>query len=387
MSAGRTGSKANSVKKVKKSSTTPTENGKPETSSRVQALQRSELVQKVQAKYGAAILRSASASPDSALYLPTGSFRLNQALGGGWRVGRIHTVYGKKSSGKTALCLNSVAEMQKRCADCLLRAERCTCKHYREPVCVYIDVEGTWEDDWARALSVNTDSLLLSQPDHQEQTLDIAEGLLRSTEVDLLVLDSIAFMTPAKEIEESTGKALQAEQARVLGRGIRKFVSAINYCGNIRGRRPTIMCTNQVRAVIGGQAFGPKEISPGGFAPGFASTSEVKCWAGAYEMDKETGKPIYAELNYKVEKNKASGAKMQGNWFLLVNDFGKKKKGEFYEELALVETGVALGLVQKNGTAWRCMDEGYRSKALLVDKLIENVEFRETYETQLQALL
>ena len=201
-----------------------------------------ELFKKIRKKHGDNILvRGADYQHRNLLRIPTGITQLDYALGGGWPVGRVSIVYGHKSTGKTSLLTRGIANAQKMCSNCWAphteeaevvdpetgEIRYCTCDDYNAPVIAYLDVEGTYDLDWATRIGVDTESLILSVPDYAEQTLDIAEALVRSTEVDILIIDSLAFLSTAKEIEESTGKALQAEQARVLGRAIRKFVSAI----------------------------------------------------------------------------------------------------------------------------------------------------------------
>jgi len=127
----------------------------------------------------------------------------------------------------------------------------CGCKKFREVVCAFIDVEGTFDKPWALRNHVDLDKLLLSIPEYAEQSLDMADALMRSGECDIVVLDSIAFLTPAKEIEESTEKETMGVQPRVVGKGTRKFVSGLNSVGMHHGRRPTLFLTNQIRMKLG----------------------------------------------------------------------------------------------------------------------------------------
>jgi recombination protein RecA len=355
--------------------------------SRFDDFSKGDLLKQFRKKWGKGIMQAAPDFDVSLARIPAEIFEFDRALGGGWPVGRFNIIYGDKSCGKTAVCLKSLASAQKRCANCwsYITEEGCVCGDYREPICAYLDVEGTWNEAWAKALGVDTDKLLLSIPDHAEQALDMSEALLDSGDVDFVVLDSIAFLTPIKEIEESSGKALQAEQARTLGRGIRKFVSAINRVGNQTGRRPTVLCTNQIRMKLG-VMFGNPETQSGGRAPGYAATTEVKCWGAKYEMDKATGTATYVNLSFRVEKNKASGAKMQGEWRLMVKD-DKKLKGQTYDEPALVLKGISSGLVEKAGNGWLCLGEKFKSKDVMVDRLIADLTWQETYQAELLKIL
>lgn len=349
----------------------------------------SELLAKMQKKFGASILSTASKFEGAPLRLSSGVFFVDYGLGGGWPMGRWNIVYGEKSSGKTALCLHTIASAQRSCARCWSPApggECMGCGTYREPVIGYIDVEGTWDTVWASAIGVDPERLLLSQPEYQEQTLDIAEGLMRSDMVDLLFIDSLAFLTPQKEIEESSGKALQAEQARVLGRGVRKIVAAQNYVGNKKGHRPTIICTNQLRMKIG-VMFGDPHVQSGGKAPGFAATTEVKCWSGGKAdqlIDDVTGKLVYIDLHFKVEKNKSAAAKYEGVWRLMTSDTEMKKKGSVAEESELLEKGLMSGLVNKiTAQKLECLGEEYRAKSQIMQKMMTDPEFQDLYKGEL----
>jgi recombination protein RecA len=324
----------------------------------------------------------------------TGIFMLDYALGGGFPAGRTNIVWGGKSTGKSDICTRALANAQMLCSNCykVLPAfasfvvadadgvmDVCSCDEPRDHVCAYIDVEGTWDQEWARNHGVNTDTVLLSVPEYAEQTLDIAEGLLLSGEVDFLVIDSLAFLTPAKEIEESTAKALQAEQARVLGRGIRKFGAALNKLGNQTGRRPTLLFTNQIRMKVG-LLFGNPETQPGGNAPGFSATTETKTYGGKYQMDDVTGRPIHVDLDFRVEKNKSAGAHIEGSWRLMLSDGELKKKGEVYDEPALVDKALALGLIEKvNNSNWKCLGESHRSKSAIVQMLAKDPAAKQVF--------
>ncbi len=366
---------------------------KPKDNDRFDEVMNSDLVQKMKKKFGMSIVNPASRFEDTPLRLTTGAFFVDYGLGGGWPMGRWNTVYGEKSSGKTALCLKTIASAQQSCANCWCEAPngKCTgCGKYRMPVVGYIDVEGTWDSTWAKTLGIDIDRLLLSQPEFQEQTLDIAEALLRSESTDLLVIDSLAFLTPQKEIEESTGKALQAEQARVLGRGVRKIVAAQNYVGNKIGRRPTILCTNQMRMKIG-VMFGDPHVTPGGKAPGFAATTEVKCWSGAkadYLVDEVTGKTVYVDLHFKVEKNKSSASNFTGVWRLMTASTELKKKGDLYDEPAIVEKAVTCGFVVQHSTQrLECLGENFRAKSLIAQRMMEDPNFNHAFRVGLLSSL
>jgi len=357
--------------------------------SRLDDYMASDLIKKVQKKYGKNILQKAKDyGIQKVARIPSGVFFVDYALGGGFPAGRANILWGHKSTGKTALCLRMLGNMQKLCANCYSRAVDgvCACGKYREPVCVYMDIEGTWDHAWAQLMGVDENRMILSVPEFAEQALDITEAHLRSGEVDLVVIDSIAFLTPAKEIEESTGKALQAEQARVVGRAIRKFNSALNHCGMKFNRRPTIMFTNQVRMKIG-LLFGNPETQPGGFAAGFQATTEVHTYGGKYEMDEITGQPVWVDMKFRVEKNKSSGAKMEGEWRLMLSDTENKKKGDVADEAELIATGQRIGLISGSGSSWECLGENYKGKSKITERILLDPDFKTMYQEALLKVL
>lgn len=362
---------------------------------RLKALMASDLIKKIKKKHGKNILTPADEFHIQHVpRIQTGIFFYDYALGGGFPAGRPSIVWGHKSTGKTVMCLRAMGTAQRLCANCYTptidpftgEEVGCQCGDFRETICAFLDVEGSWDKEWAQLHGVNTERVILSVPEYAEQTLDIAEALIRSGEVDFLVIDSLAFLTPAKEIEESTAKALQAEQARVLGRGIRKFGAALNHMGNVTGRRPTLLFTNQIRMKVG-LLFGNPETQPGGYAPGFAAATETKTFGGKYEIDDVTGRPIHVNLSYRVEKNKTAGAKVEGEWRLMLADTSIKKKGEVYEEPAMVDMGIKVGLVEKSGSGWLCLGEKYKSKSLLATVMVQDPNLKARYGETLMNVL
>jgi len=178
--------------------------------SRLDKVLGSETMKAITKRHGVSIIRRASEHHSAnSQFIPSGSLSMDWILGGGWRVGGIHTVWGPKSSGKTTTLLMTIGNAQQMCANCwnfavffdektgeVLKDPTCPCGSFRECVVGYINNEGTWSQPWAQGLGVNTDSLLLSEPEYAEQSLDIAEALIRDGNIDILAMDSIAFMTP-----------------------------------------------------------------------------------------------------------------------------------------------------------------------------------------------
>lgn len=357
-----------------------------------------KVVGAIQKEHGKGILARAQDQRYQRVYrIKTGIFPLDYALGGGIPAGCTTIIYGHKSTGKSVISLRALAGAQQTCTLCYTSGQidpktgevkPCACGKLREHLCAYVDVEGSWDAEWARLCGVRVEDLLLSRPEYEEQALDMIEALLRSNEVDFIVVDSLAFLTPAKEIEESAGKALQAEQARVLGRGIRKFLSAMNYVENRTARRPTLLYTNQFRMKTG-VVFGSNETTSGGLAPGFSAAVEIRTSGGKYELDETTERPVHVDLDFRIDKNKTSVARIAGSWRLCLADTALKKKGETSDEPAMVEWGIRIGLVeQETGKkGWLFLGEKFQTKALLVERLIRDPIFRQIYEQTLVQVL
>lgn len=359
-------------------SDTPVEEG-TESKDRLTSLLASELMAKIHKKHGGSILmRASDFKVQERPRISTGIFQLDYALGGGFPVGLVSTLYGNKSSSKTSTFLRAISNAQKMCSTCHKyltdEAWGCRCKKPRDFVIAYMDVEGTLDIPWARALGVDTDRMIISVPEYAEQTFDISEALVRSGECDILVIDSIAFLTPQKEIEESIEKDQMGIQPRIVGRGIRKFIAAVNGVGNESGRRPTVWFTNQMRQKIG-VMFGSPDVQPGGNAPGFAAATETKLWSGKYEMDSITQKPLAVEINFRVEKNKTSGAKMEGIYRMYTSDTSVNKKGDIDDGSQLVDHGERIGLIYKSG-GYQCNGEAFRIKEDLLNRLAKDSLFK-----------
>ena len=357
--------------------------------SRASQVMASETLAKMKKKWGNNIIQMASDDRVREKYIiPSGIFQLDWALGGGWPAGRINTVYGMKSSSKTTCMLNTIAQAQLLCAKCFTPQVEgaCKCETYREHVCAFIDVEGTWDDKWARAAGVNPEKLVYSRPEYAEQSLDILETLLRSGDVDLIVLDSLAFLTPMKEIEESVDKETMGAQARVVGKGIRKLVSALTNAKNENGRFPTLFFTNQIRMKIG-VMFGNPETMPAGLGPQFASSTEVKMWAGKYSMDDATSKPLHVDMNFRVEKNKAASPRMEGDFRLMLAATETKQQGALYDEEALIKFAEKFGLVEGRGNSWTAMGEKFGGRSLIERRLLTDPPFKKNFKDTLMKVL
>ena len=251
--------------------------------------------------------------------IPTGSLALDIALGiGGVPRGRIVEIFGPESSGKTTLALHLIAQAQKRGG-----------------VAAFIDAEHALDPNYARAIGVNLDALLLSQPNSGEQALEIMDALVRSGAVDIIVVDSVAALVPEAEIAGAMGDAQVGLQARLMSQAMRKLASSISQS------KTTVVFVNQIRQTISGMGWGPTTTTTGGLALKFYASVrlEIKRLGSIEEGDNRVG----SETVVKVVKNKLAPPFKEAKFDIIYG------KGISYER-ELIKTGEQLGLVKKSGS-------------------------------------
>jgi recombination protein RecA len=288
--------------------------------------------------------------------IPTGSIGLNAALGvGGYPKGRIIEIYGPESSGKTTLAIHAIAECQKTGG-----------------VAAFIDAEHAFDRFYAEKLGVDIDNLLISQPDNGEQALEIADQLIRSSAVDILVVDSVAALTPKKEIEGDMGDSAVGLHARLMSQALRKLT------GTIAKTKTTCIFINQLREKIG-VMFGNPETTTGGNALKFYASVRLDIRKSQSIKDGET--ILGNRVKVKVVKNKVAPPFRKAEFEILFGE-GISKIGE------IVDMGVEYDIIKKNGSWFSYGDTKLGQGAEAVKEMLkDNPELTEELEAKIMQVI
>ena len=286
-----------------------------------------DTIKSIQTKFGeGAIMKLGDAPKVDISVIPTGSIGLDIALGiGGLPRGRIIEIFGPESSGKTTLALHVVAEAQKLGG-----------------VCAYIDAEHAMDPEYAKNIGVKIQELLISQPDTGEQGLEITESLVRSGKIDVIVIDSVAALTPKDEIEGDMGQQHMGKQARLMSQALRKLTAIVHKSKTL------VIFINQIRMQIG-VMFGNPETTPGGKALKFYTS--VRLDIRRIAQIKKGEEVVGSRTRVKVVKNKVASPFKQTEFDIIYGE-GISLEGE------LLALGEKLGVVTKSGTSYSYTPEG-----------------------------
>jgi recombination protein RecA len=288
--------------------------------------------------------------------IPTGSLTLDIALGvGGYPMGRVVEIYGPESSGKTTLTLHAIAECQRKGG-----------------IAAFIDAEHAFDRTYAESLGVNTDDLIVSQPDNGEQALEIADNLVRSGAIDILIIDSVAALTPKAEIEGEMGDARVGLHARLMSQALRKLT------GTISKTNCCVVFINQLREKIG-VMFGNPETTTGGNALKFYSS--VRLDIRRSTQIKDGDRVMGNRTRVKVVKNKVAPPFRLAEFDIMYGQ-GISKAGE------LIDLGVEHDILTKSGSWFSYGDTRLGQGRDTVKQLfIDNPELAEEVEAKIKALL
>ena len=302
------------------------------------------------------VMKMSDTAVENMEVIPTGSLGMDVALGvGGYPRGRVVEIYGPESSGKTTLTLHAIAEAQKAGG-----------------IAAFIDAEHAFDKFYAENLGVDIDNLIISQPDHGEQALEITENLIRSGAVDIVVIDSVAALTPKSEIEGEMGDSKMGLHARLMSQALRKLT------GTISKTNCTVIFINQLREKIG-VMFGNPETTTGGNALKFYAS--VRLDIRRRTQIKEGDRVIGNSTKVKVVKNKVAPPFQIAEFDIMYGE-GISKVGE------ILDIGVELGIVKKSGSWFSYGETKLGQGRDAVKGLIkDNLELAEELEGKIKAAI
>ena len=314
-------------------------------------------MQKIEKDFGkGSIMKLGDEQIEDVEVIPTGSLTLDAALGvGGYPKGRIIEIYGPESSGKTTLAIHAIAEAQKAGG-----------------IAAFIDAEHAFDRFYAAKLGVNVDELLISQPDNGEQALEIADQLIRSSAIDIIVVDSVAALTPKAELEGEMGDNKVGLQARLMSQALRKLTSTISKTNT------TCIFINQLREKIG-VMFGNPETTTGGNALKFYAS--VRLDIRRVTTLKDGDQPIGNQVRVKIVKNKVAPPFRKAEFEITFGE-GISRTAE------IIDLGTELGIIKKSGSWFSYNDAKIGQGRDAVKRMLkDNPEMAEEIEAQIKEAL
>ena len=317
----------------------------------------SAVMDKIEKDFGkGAIMKMSSKAVEIVPVIRSGSITLDQALGiGGYPKGRVIEIYGPESSGKTTLAIHAIAEAQKAGG-----------------IAAFIDAEHAFDSTYAQKLGVDIDELLISQPDNGEQALEIADHLIRSSAIDIVVIDSVAALTPKAEIEGEMGEAKMGLQARLMSQALRKLTASISKTGTV------CIFINQLRYKIG-VVYGNPETTTGGNALKFYASVRVDIRKASVIKDGE--EQMGARAKVKIVKNKLAPPFRRAEFDIMYGE-GISKLGE------IIDLGVDNGIIKKSGSWFSYGDQKLgQGRDAVKEALKNNDALRDEIETKVRAAL
>ena len=317
----------------------------------------SAVMDKIEKDFGkGAIMKMSDRAVDKVPVIPSGSVTIDHALGiGGYPKGRIIEIFGPESSGKTTLAIHAIAEAQKAGG-----------------IAAFIDAEHAFDSTYAQKLGVDIDDLLISQPDNGEQALEIADHLIRSSAIDIVVIDSVAALTPKAEIEGEMGEAKMGLQARLMSQALRKLTASISKTGTV------CIFINQLRDKIG-VVYGNPETTTGGNALKFYASVRVDIRKASVIKDGE--EQMGARAKVKIVKNKLAPPFRRAEFDIMYGE-GISKLGE------IIDLGVDNGIIKKSGSWFSYGDQKLgQGRDAVKEALKNNDALRDEIETKVRAAL
>ena len=314
----------------------------------------SAVMDKIEKDFGkGSIMKMSSQAVGDIAVIPSGSVTLDAALGvGGYPKGRVIEIYGPESSGKTTLAIHAIAEAQKAGG-----------------IAAFIDAEHAFDSYYAQKLGVDVDNLLISQPDNGEQALEIADSLIRSSAIDIIVIDSVAALTPKAEIEGEMGDSKMGLQARLMSQALRKLTASISKTKTV------CIFINQLRDKIG-VIYGNPETTTGGNALKFYASVRIDIRKASVIKDGE--EQLGTRVRVKVVKNKVAPPFRKAEFDIMFGE-GISKIGE------VLDLGVDLGVIKKSGSWFSYGDRKLgQGRDAVKDLLINDIELQAEIEAKVR---